>query len=90
MTTKQRESAARETANPKVRMPVEVRNRIDRLTADLVANYEAGRCELPEGVDCDNIPRWAVLVKALDELESHRERSRNRKSNKLASTTPSF
>jgi uncharacterized Zn finger protein (UPF0148 family) len=87
MTTTQKENKSRDANHPKVRMPVELRDRLDRMTEELRQNYYAGRCDVPAGVDPDNIPRWAVIVKALDELEGHRERSRkSRKNTKTAKT----
>jgi len=75
------ESKSRETNHPKVRMPVELRDRIDAERARLEKNYVEGRCELPDGVEPENIPRWAVILKALDELEGHRERRRTSRRN---------
>jgi MoxR-like ATPase len=81
-TAKQRENKSRDAANPKIRVPAELRDRIDGLADELRESYSAGRCELPAGVDPDNIPRWAIILKALDELEGHRARSRKSRSNK--------
>jgi hypothetical protein len=69
-----------------VRLPLELKLRLDALTADINAKREAGMgyqdLEITEqGIRGSWVPMHEVIRKALDELEGHRERSRksNRK-----------
>jgi len=70
---------------PLIRIPASMKTRVERLRDELQASYEAGRISLPDGIDCERIPLWFVLERALDELEDHRSRSRkSRKNSKTA------
>lgn len=82
------ESKVREANNPKIRIPDYLKTRIDRLSEELRESYMAGRVDLPAGINPETIPRWAVIVKALDELEAHRARAKkSRRNSKTAKAT---
>ena len=70
---------------PLIRIPASMKTRVERLRDELQASDEAGRIELPDGIDCERIPLWHVLERALNELEDHRFRSKkSRKNSKTA------
>ena len=70
-----------------IRVPVELKERMDRIAAEMLETYESGRgcqdVELTEqGSRGTWVPTSEVIRKALDELEDHKARSR--KSNRKA------
>ena len=69
-----------------VRIPKELKARLDRIAGEMLDTYESGRgCQDVELTEQGNrgtwIPLHAVISRALDEMEDHKERSRksNRK-----------
>jgi len=65
-----------------IAIPRRLKDRIDILRDQFQESYEAGRIELPAGVDPERLPISYVIEKALDELEGHRERSKKSRSNR--------
>lgn len=65
-----------------VRLPRDLKDRIDALRDEMQESYEAGRMTVDANVDPEHLPIWFVIEKALDELEGHRERSRKSRTNK--------
>tara|TARA_R110000824_G_scaffold741_6_gene4615 strand:+ start:3962 stop:4297 length:336 start_codon:yes stop_codon:yes gene_type:complete len=67
-----------------VRIPRELKDRIDALRDEFEESAGAGRMDLPDHV-CENsterLPIWFVIEKALNELEDHRARSRKTRKN---------
>lgn len=68
-----------------VSIPRSLKARLDRLSIEMLAGYEQGKgysdIQLSEqGTKGTWVPLHAVISKALDELESHRERSNRSKS----------
>ena len=64
-----------------VSIPKDLKARLDRLSTELLDTYESGRgCQDIELAEQGSrgiwVPIHEVIRKALDELESHRERSR--------------
>jgi hypothetical protein len=81
MTNKQKNNARKNANSPLIRVPAEIKARLEAERAKLEELYSAGRVELPAGVDCENIPMWAVIAKALDELQAHRDRAKKCRKN---------
>ena len=69
-----------------VRMPIELHDRLVRLAADYQAAYEkTGNVKIylnESRTPTPHVPLYAVIEKALDELESHRSRSATPKKKK--------
>jgi hypothetical protein len=85
MTTTQARDSRKNKRSPMIRVPEAMKARIEKIRDEMVASYEAGRGDLPSDVDCDNVPLWAAIAKALDELDDHKRRSRkSRKNSKTA------
>jgi hypothetical protein len=85
-TTPQPESnkmSTRETKRRQVGIPQKVMARIEALGDQMITAYEKGQgyenVPKTESSGGMSIPHWAVIERALDELEGHRARS-NRKS----------
>ncbi len=76
MTKTQLRDKRKNAKRPQIRITAEMKERLERLRDGFQESYEAGRINLPDGIDCEAIPLWYVIDRALDELEDHRERSR--------------
>ena len=67
-----------------IRIPKQLRNRIDRLRKRLNTAYLSGNINLkiePNGDDSrwdGHIPVWKIVERAMDEYEDHLERSNKR------------
>ncbi len=86
-TTRARERR-KNSKTAQVRIPRELKARIDALRDQFETSAVEGRMELPGHVgdnSTERLPIWFVIEKALDELEDHRARSRKtRKNSKTA------
>jgi hypothetical protein len=81
MTKTQARDARKNKKSPMMRIPAELKNRIERLRGEFQESYEAGRHEPKTDVDSERLPAWYVIQLALDELEGHRARSRKSRNN---------
>lgn len=71
-----------------VRIPKELKARLDRVAGEMLETYESGRgCQdieiAEQGVRGSWVPLHAVINKALDELEKARSRKSSRKNREL-------
>jgi hypothetical protein len=69
-----------------VRVPVRLAERLNALAGEMLIAHGEGRLTLPNAM-AEYVPLWHVIERALDEVESRRERSRRPRS-KRAATTP--
>lgn len=68
-----------------VSIPKQLKERLDRISREMLESYESGRSSTDitlaeQGTRGTWVPLATVISKALDELESHKERSKKSRS----------
>jgi hypothetical protein len=60
-----------------IRVPAELAGRLDRLVTEFEQSHVLGRMQLPNAY-VEQVPKYYVIERSLDELERHRARSSRR------------